>query len=151
MLSNRLVFLHDLHAQTTHLSFSPIVQPAIIKDKLHVVHEVLNASILVLLQLCLDRGEVHRVLDNHRVVINLELLVVDWVGEDVRFLVSLQCSQESLGSFLPLVENWRALRNLRDLKLTYGVQKLTLFISFKVLCDVRIRPFELFKLLISHR
>lgn len=145
-----MVLLHDFHAQSTHLSFGAIVQPAIIKDQFHVVHEVLNASILVFFKLCLDCGKVHRVFHNHRIVINLEFLVIDRVSENVCLLVPLKSGQEPLRGFLPLVKNWCALGNFWHLKIAYGMQILTIFISFKVLCDFRIGPFELFKLLIGH-
>ena len=114
LLSYGMVLFHNFSSQTTDLSFSSIVQPAIIKDELHVIHEVLNARILVLLQLCLDCREVHRVLYNVWIVFDFELLVINGVSEDVSFLVPLERCQQSLGCFLPLVENRSTLRNLRN-------------------------------------
>jgi len=112
LLSYGMVLFHNFHSQATDFSFSAIVEPAIIKDELHVVHEVLDARIFVLLQLCLDCREIHWVLYNVRIVFDFELLVINGVSEDVSFLVPLERRQQSLSSLLPLVENGSTFRNL---------------------------------------
>lgn len=59
------------------------------EDKLHVLHELLDALVLLLLQLTLDSREVHRVLHHRQIVEDAEGYRVDWIGEDVGLLVAL--------------------------------------------------------------
>jgi hypothetical protein len=83
-----ILFL-DLNADQANVAFRSVVHSTIIKDKLHVLHELLNALVLVLLEFCLNRGEVHRVLHHLGVVEDVQLLPVDRIGKNVSLLVAL--------------------------------------------------------------
>ena len=83
LLCNRQVFLLDFDADLAHVCLRAIVEATIIKDKLHVVHEVLDLLIFVLLQFSSYRLEVHWVLNDSWVVRNIQCLVVDRHGKDL--------------------------------------------------------------------
>ena len=89
LVSNRVILLADLNAHATDLSFSSVVQSAVIEDELHVLHEVLDSRILVFFQLSFNGLEVHWVFDDHWVVWDLQIDIVDWLFEDLRLLVPL--------------------------------------------------------------
>ena len=75
LLDHIIVLLLDGETNLAHIRLRPIVEPTIIENKLHVVHEVLNALVLVLSQLSFNGGEVHRILYDVGVVRDLQLLV----------------------------------------------------------------------------
>ena len=84
-----MVLLTDFYTHATHLCFSSIVEPAIIKDQLHVLHEVLNSRILVIFQLGFDGLEVHWIFYDHGVVGDFKVDIVDWLSEYLRLLIPL--------------------------------------------------------------
>ena len=55
LLCDRVIFLLDFDSNLANLVLCSVVDAAIIKHEFHVIHEVLNALILVILQLLLDR------------------------------------------------------------------------------------------------
>ena len=68
LLGDRGVVLLDSDTDLADVTLRAVVKLAIIEDELHVIHEVLNALILVLPQLCFDGREVHWVLHDVGVV-----------------------------------------------------------------------------------
>ena len=52
LFSDRIVVFLDTNTDLADVALSPIVELAIIEDELHIIHEVLDALILVLPQLC---------------------------------------------------------------------------------------------------
>ena len=64
-----------------HLALVTIVEPAVVKYKLHVIHIFLQFTVLVLFQLGRDGAEIHRFLDDIVVIWNAEGLDIDWLGE----------------------------------------------------------------------
>ena len=90
LLSDSPILFSNFYAQTPYITICSIVEPAIVENELHVIHEVLDPRVLVFLKLRLDSLEVHRVLHDRWVVWDPELLIIDWVREDVGFLVALQ-------------------------------------------------------------
>jgi len=61
-----------------------IVQYAVVEDQVHVALELALVVVAVVGDLALDGPEVHGVLDDGGVVQQSELLVVDWLAEEVR-------------------------------------------------------------------
>lgn len=59
-----------------------VVELAVVKNKFHVFHELVDAPIALFLQLSLYRTKVHRLLHNVVVVGDVELLYVNWLRED---------------------------------------------------------------------
>ena len=88
LLGNVPILLMHLHADAPNFTLCSIVHLAIIENKLHIIHEVLDAFILMLLQFCADSRKVHWVCHDCRVIENVQLFVVDGIGEDVCFLVA---------------------------------------------------------------
>ena len=70
LLRQALVLLVHLHTDQAYLALHAVIEPAVVEHKLHVFHELLNALVLVVLQLALNRREVHRVLHYGEVVKN---------------------------------------------------------------------------------
>ena len=126
LLSNLVILLLDRDSNLANVTLCAIVDAAIIEDELHVLHKLLDALVLVLLKLCLDSGEVHRVLHHEWVVKNAQLLIVHRISKDVGLLVPLEQHEHSLGGPLPLVENRGAFRHLRHLKLFNAFELLSL-------------------------
>lgn len=90
LFSDGSIFFRNFDTKSADITLGPIVQPAVVENELHVVHEVLDPLILVFLKLRFDGLEVHRILHDRWVVNNPEFLVIDWVSEDVRLLVALK-------------------------------------------------------------
>jgi len=78
-----VVVLLDGQSNLADFTLDPIVQPAIIEDKFHVVAEFLDLLIFVVLELLSDCAKVHWLLHDQVVVWDLEGLHVHWVTEDV--------------------------------------------------------------------
>ena len=55
LLCDRVILVLNVNSNLANLALCTIVDAAIIKHEFHVVHEVLNALILVILKLLLDR------------------------------------------------------------------------------------------------
>ena len=125
LLSDLVILLLDRDSNLANITLCAIVDAAIIEDELHVLHKLLDALVLVLLKLCLDSGEVHRVLHHEWVVKNAQLLIVHRIGKDVGLLVPLEQHEHSLSGPLPLIENWSAFRHLRHLKLFNAFELLS--------------------------
>lgn len=89
LLGNRVILLLNLDSDLAHVALSAIIDAAIIKYELHVLHELVDALVLVFLELRLDRSEVHRVLNHDRVVRDVQRDIVDGVRENVSLLVAL--------------------------------------------------------------
>ena len=132
LLGNVLILWMHLHADAPNFTLCAIVQFAIIEDKLHIVHEVLDSLILMLLQFCADSWKVHWICHNGWVVENVQLDVVDRIGEDVCFLVAGEGHQHAWGSLLPLIHDWSTFWDLRHLKLTDWLNITLILIGFKV-------------------
>lgn len=126
LLCESMILFLDFNTDLADFALCAIVDAAIIKYKLHVLHEILNAPILVIPQLLLNRGEVHRVFDQLRIVRDVQFLIVDWVGKYVSLLVALNHSEHPLSGFLPLIENWSVIRHLRHLKLIDALKLVSL-------------------------
>jgi hypothetical protein len=60
----------------------PVVEFAIIEDELHVFHKFADVCVLLLLDLCLNRSKVHRLLHDRQVVWDVERFDVHWFQED---------------------------------------------------------------------
>ena len=133
LLRNRGILLMNRDSNLAHIAFCAIVDAAIIKYELHVLHEFIDALVLVLLKLRFDRREVHRVLHHRRVVQDVQRLIVDRVRKDVRLLVTLEHCEHSLRGLLPLVKDWSAFRHFRHLELINGLRILTFLVEFEVL------------------
>ena len=88
-----MVLLLDFEAEPTNIALCAIVEPTVVENELHVVHEVLNARIFVFLQLLANRLKVHGILYNVGVVGDAQLLPIDRVCENVSLLISLQSCQ----------------------------------------------------------
>ena len=151
LLGDSVILFLDFNADLADFVFSAIVDAAIIKYELHVIHEVLNALILVILQLLLNRGEIHWVLDQQRIVRDVQFLIVDWVRKNVSLLVALDHGKHPLSGLFPLVENWGVVGNLRHLKLSDALDLFPLLGHFKVLGNLRVLPLELLELSVAHR
>ena len=145
-----MVLLLNRYTNLANVALSTIVDPTIIKDELHVLHEFLDALILVLLQFGLDRGKVHRVLHHQGVVRDVQLDIVDGVGENVRLLIPLQCREHSLRGLLPLVEYGGALGHFGNGELVDGLIFSTILVELKVLGDLWVLPLKLIKLRVAH-
>ena len=70
LLREALVLLVNLYTDEAHLTLHAVIEPAVVEHKLHVLHELLNALVLMVLQLALNRREVHWVLHYCQVVKN---------------------------------------------------------------------------------
>ena len=98
-----------------NFALNTIVELAVVKHQLHIVHEVLDARVLVLLKLCLDGGEIHWVLDKQRVVGDSQLHIVDGLSKNVRLRIALKICQHSLCSLFPLIKDGSAVRHFWNL------------------------------------
>jgi hypothetical protein len=150
LFCNLVVLLLHAHSDLADLGCRPVVQLAIIEDKFHILHEVANPLILLLLQLRLDCVEVHRVLHEGWVVQDLQRDVVDRVGENVRFLIFLESGKHALGSLLPLVEDWRTLRDFGHDKLTDRAHIFVVVVQLEVASNLRVLPPEVVELSVCH-
>ena len=151
LLGDSVILFLDVHANLANFAFCAIVDAAIIKYELHVIHEVLNALILVVLQLLLNRGEIHWVLDQQRIVRDVQFLIIDWVRKNVSLLVALDHGKHPLSGLFPLVENWGVIGHFRHLKLSDALDLFSLLGHFKVLGNLRVLPLELLELGVAHR
>lgn len=116
LFSQVLVLLVYLITNFAHIAQRAIIQSTVVKDKLHVFHEVLDALILMFLQLTFDSREIHRILHDGVVVEDAEGKRVNWICEDVGLLVTLQGSQHPCRCFLPLIEDWSTLGNFWNIE-----------------------------------
>ena len=82
--------LLDHDANLTHLTLSSIIKLAIIEHHLSVVNELLDLTVLVLLQLLLYRAEIHWLLHDLVVVRDLQGIHVHRLRENIGFWISLQ-------------------------------------------------------------
>ena len=89
LLGSLMILFLNLDSDLAYIAFRTIIDAAIIKYELHVIHELVNALVLVFLELLLDRGEVHRVLNHVRVVWDVQRNIVNWVCKNVSLLVAL--------------------------------------------------------------
>ena len=151
LLGDLEVLLVHAHADLPDLALGPVVDPAIIEHELHVRHKVLNALILLLLQLRLDCAEVHRVFDQVWVVWDLQRDVVDRIRKDVSFLVLLEHYEHALGRLFPLVKDGGTLGNLRYGDLAGRSNVLALLSQLEVGGKFWILALEVLELRISHR
>ena len=150
LLGDLVILLLDLHSYLADVALRAVVDATIIKDELHVLHELLNALILVILQLVLNRGEVHRILHHLGVVGDVELLPVDRIRKDVGLLIALYHGEHTLSGLFPLVENGRALRHLRHLELTEAFHLFAVLVDLEVLGNLRVQPLEFVELGVCH-
>ena len=134
----------------TNFTFNAVVKPAIVEHKLHVIHEFLQLIVLTLLQPGFNGTKVHRFLNNGRVVRDAKSLHINWFCKDVGFRVALKCLHETLSSFLPLIENWRSLRHIRNWKVLDWSHVFILLSCFKVFRKCWIFNLELLELRIGH-
>lgn len=88
-----------------------IVLNAVLKYKVEIVKEVLEFKILVLLQLALDGAKVHGVLDDIKVVRDVELLWIYRLVEDPCLVVLPKAVEETFSRFFPAITDWSLLRN----------------------------------------
>ena len=59
-----------------------IVQFTVVEDELHIFTKLIQTRVLLLLQLSLNRAEVHRLLDNIIVVGNVKRFDINWLLKD---------------------------------------------------------------------
>jgi len=101
-----------LDTDLAHFRLCAVVEAAVVEDEFHVLHELLDALILLLLQLTLYSREVHRVLHYSQIVDDAKGDIIDRIGKDICLLIALQGGEHPRRGLLPLVEDWSALRNL---------------------------------------
>ena len=151
LLSQAKVFLFNFDTDAANGGLCAVIQPTIIENELHVRHKILNALILVLLELLLDEREAHGIFDDGIVVWDVQSDRINRVGEDVGSLVLEQSGEHALGSFLPLIVDWGTFGNFGDLKLIQvGLFFLFLLIGLEVLGDLWILPPKILKFSVSH-
>ena len=151
LFSNCVVLLLHLDANLAYVTLCSIVQPAVVKYELHILHEILYTLILMFSELSFDRTKVHGILHDIGVVRDLELLPVDRIRKNICLLIAIESGEHALSCLLPLVVDWSRLGNLRHLKLTDWLQVFIVVIKLKVASHLWVRPLELLKLLIGHR
>ena len=151
LLGDRGIVLLYSDTDLSDVTLRAVVKLAIIEDKLHVIHEVLDALILVLPQLCFDGRKVHWVLHDVGVVGDLQLDVVHGVLEDVGLGVPQEVLHHALGCLLPLVENGSTFWHFWHLDLTHRLQVVAFLICLEVTCDLGVLPLKVVEFCVCHR
>ena len=143
-------FLLDSKSDLTDLALSPIVELTIVENQLHIVNELLDLGILMLLDLSLDGAEVHWILHDLMIVRNLKSLHIHSIMEYVRLGIPLQQLDYSLGGSLPLVKYGVTLLDFRNFQGADWLNILIFLVHLEVFGEVWVVLLELLKLLVSH-
>lgn len=81
-----VLFSHTL-AHDANLWVFAIVEEAVVEHEVDVIEELLAAQVLIRLQLLSDQAEVHRLLDDVKVVGDVQLLGIHCLVEDPSLIV----------------------------------------------------------------
>ena len=135
-------------AHKTDLSGLSIVKDAIIKYQLHIVQEILHLGIDIVIQILLYSRQVHWLLNDVKVVKDVQLDGVDRLLENPGITMLPKILDQSLGCFIPAVINWGLLRNIRNWKIITDIRIIGVF---KIFYQLRVFLFESFPLLIVKR
>ena len=109
------VFILNLLAHETDLCGLPIVHVAVSEDQLHILNELPHAPVVVLLQIFLNRPEVHWLFYDIIIVVYLKFFRVHWLIEDPSFGVLAQSIHHPGANLLPVVINGDTLIDWRHL------------------------------------
>jgi hypothetical protein len=77
LLNEAAILIMDLLTHLADTSVLSVVELAVVKNELNVLHELINAVVPLLLQLSFYCSKIHRLLYNCRVVRDVELLVIN--------------------------------------------------------------------------
>ena len=73
-------------AKLAYLIFA-IILNAVLKHKVHIVEEVLELQILIRVELGFNRSKIHWLLNDVKVIRDVQALWIDWFKEDVGHVV----------------------------------------------------------------
>lgn len=129
-----------------------IVLDAVIKHEIHIDDEVPEFQVLIRLELVLDRAEVHGLLDNVKVVWDVQLHRIHWFVEDPRLVVLPERVEQPLCSFVPRIVDLGLVSYLGNFKTVNRCRcKLSILVSHEVLCKFGAILTELGPLFITQR
>ena len=94
-------FILNMLTHLPHMTILSIVHKAIPKRKLHIIKELLQMLIFMRYQIIPYRSKIHRILYDIEVIVDLQLLRVDWLMENARLVHLPQRIEESSRCFVP--------------------------------------------------
>ena len=133
-----------------NLTLSAIIKFTIIEHQLHVIDELLNLRIFLVLDIGPYRAKVHGIFNYLMIVWNLQRLHIDCLTENVGLGVLKYVGDDSEGCLLPLIKDRGTLRHFRHCQIANLKQVFALLIDFEVFGQLRVVCLEVLKLCIGH-
>lgn len=124
-------FFLYLFAYFTDPGGFPVVQPAIIKDELHVLDKLAHIFVLVCFKFLFYFAHVHRILNN--ILVILVDLLVYWLIKVMHILNAAKGCHKSVRYIFPMVVNWHRFVNWRYLYVLDFILILKKFSDFGIL------------------
>jgi len=112
-------FFTDTLAHDADLTVLSVVLNAVLEDEVHIVEEVLQLEVLIRVQFLLDEAKVHWLLNDVKIVGDVQLLRVDRLVEDPRLIMLPQGVYHALSGFVPAIVDLSMIRHIRDRKILY--------------------------------
>lgn len=142
----------DAFAHGAHLAVLAIVLQAVLEDEVQIVEEVLEFQVLVRVELLLDRTEVHWLLDDVKVVGDVQLLGIHRFVKDPCLMVLPNRCDHALGCLIPALINGLVFIDLGQFKRIDRCRGFSHILSgHEVVCQLWVVCAELGPLFITQR
>jgi len=128
--------LADALAHGAHLAVLAVVLQAVFEDEVQIVEEVLELQILVRVELLLDRAKIHWLLDDVKVVGDVQLLGIHRLVKDPSLMVLPNRCDHAFGCLIPALINGLVFIDLRQFKRIDGRRGFSYILSgHKIVCQ----------------